>query len=372
MSAAPTTPAAPDGRGVVRRIVHVDMDAFYASVEVRDRPELRGLPVAVAHDSRRGVVLTASYEARTYGVRSAMPTRMAQARCPHLILVPPRMDVYRQVSERIRAVFARYTDLVEPLSLDEAYLDVTDPREGPRSGTLIARAVKADILRETGLTASAGVSHTKFLAKVASDLHKPDGLTVIRPEEAQAVIDALPIAAFHGVGPATARRMAEHGIRTGADLRAQTLADLRAWFGAHGEHYHRVSRGVDERPVAPDRERKSVGVERTFETDLRTLSEVRAALPALAAALAVRAARAGYAGRSVVLKLKFADHSVVTRRTGGAPPAPDAAQFEALGAALLTPQLLAGRRVRLVGLSVTGHVPDTRTEPLQPRLFPLP
>ncbi len=363
--------AAPDGGHPalpVRRIVPVDMDAFYASVEVRDQPALRGRPVAVAHDSRRGVVLTASYEARRFGVRSAMPTQTALARCPGLLLVPPRMEVYRQVSGVIREIFFRYTDLVEPLSLDEAYLDVTAPRTGPPSGTLIARAIKTDILQETGLTASAGVSHTKFLAKIASDLNKPDGLTVIRPEDSQALIDALPITAFHGVGPATAARMREHGIQSGADLRARSLADLRRWFGLHGEHYHRVSRGIDERPVVPDRERKSVGAERTFETDLHGLEEVRAALDPLSQLLAPRLTRAGYSGRTLVLKLKFADHSVLTRRASGPVPLQSARQLRLLATDLLTEALLQGRRVRLVGLSVTA--PPRGPVSLQPRLFP--
>lgn len=229
-----------------RRIIHIDMDAFYASVEVRDQPALRGVPVAVAHHSKRGVVLTASYEARTYGVRSAMPTSLALQRCPHLQLVPPHMEVYKEVSVVLRALYGRYTSLVEPLSLDEAYLDVTAPLQRPPSGTLIARALKADIRRETGLSASAGVSHTKFLAKLASDMHKPDGLTVIRPDDAAAIIAALPVGAFHGVGSATQARLRERGIHTGADLAAQRPEDLQRWFGAHGLHYHRISHGIDQ------------------------------------------------------------------------------------------------------------------------------
>jgi DNA polymerase IV len=356
-----------------RKIVHVDMDAFYASVEIRDDPALKGRPVAVAHYSRRGVVLTANYEARVYGVRSAMPTQMALARCPGLVLVPPRMEVYSQVSGVVRAVFFQFTDLVEPLSLDEAYLDVSEPKQGPRSGTLIARAVKQSIWDATGLTASAGVSHTKFLAKIASDMNKPDGLTVILPEDAQALIGALPITAFHGVGPATAARMREHGIETGADLRSQRLGDLRAWFGAHGEHYHRISHGIDERPVEPNRALKSVGAERTFETDLRGVEAVCAVLERLAQALCVRLARSGYSGRTLVLKLKFADHSVLTRRVSQDLPLQDAGRIRALAELLVTPELLQNRRVRLVGLSVSGTVGSktlSAGEPLQPRLFP--
>ena len=352
---------------MIRRIVHIDMDAFYASVEIRDHPELRGRPVAVAHMGKRGVVLTANYEARAFGVRSAMPTQMALDRCPELLLTPPRMEVYAQVSGVIREIFLRYTDLVEPLSLDEAYLDVSAPKLGPTSGTLSARAIKADILQGTGLTASAGVSHTKFLAKIASDMNKPDGLTVIRPHEAQAIIDALPITAFHGVGPATAVRMRQHGVGTGADLRAVSAADLRAWFGRQGEHYFRISHGIDERPVVPDRERKSLGVERTYDTDLRGLEAIRGALPEITGLLLERLTRSKYVGRTLILKLKFADRATVTRRVRCALPLTQADRILALAGGLLSEEVVRGRRVRLVGLSVTG--PVGADDLAQPGLF---
>ena len=345
--------------GVIRQIVHIDMDAFYASVEVRDHPELWGRPVAVAHLGKRGVVLTANYEARAFGVRSAMPTQMALDRCPELLLTPPRMEVYHEVSGVIREIFLRYTDLVEPLSLDEAYLDVSAPKLGPPSGTLIAQAIKTDILRDTGLTASAGVSHTKFLAKIASDMNKPDGLTVIRPHEAQDIIDALPITAFHGVGPATALRMREHGVGIGADL--------RAWFGQQGEHYFRISHGIDVRPVVPDRERKSLGVERTYDTDLRGLEAVRGALPEITGLLLERLTRSKYVGRTLILKLKFADRAIVTRRVRCALPLTQADRILALATGLLSEEVVRGRRVRLVGLSVTG--PVGADDPAQPGLF---
>ena len=353
-----------------RRIVHIDMDAFYASVEIRDQPALRGLPVAVAHQSKRGVVLTASYEARTYGVRSAMPTSLALQRCPHLILVPPRMEVYKEVSVVLRALYGRYTTLVEPLSLDEAYLDVSAPLQGPPSGTLIARALKADILRETGLSASAGVSHTKFLAKLASDMNKPDGLTVIRPEDAAAVIAALPVGAFHGVGPATEARLKKRGVHTGADLAAQRREDLLRWFGVHGLHYHRVSHGIDDRPVNPDRERRSVGVERTFEDDVRTTAALHLALEPICDALVTRIQAAQYRGQTLVLKLKFADaaRTTVTRRVGGGSALHAAAQILPLARRLLTEELRAGRAVRLLGLSVTGQTYSLTAEN-QPALF---
>jgi len=338
--------------GGVRRIVHIDMDAFYASVEVRDQPSLRGQAVAVAHQSKRGVVLTASYEARAYGVRSAMPTSLALQKCPHLRLTAPRMDVYKQVSDLIRAVFLRYTDLVEPLSLDEAYLDVS---QHP-SGTRIAQAIKADIRREIGLSASAGVSFNKFLAKLASDMHKPDGLTVIRPQDAEALIAGLPVDAFHGVGPATRGRMHDRQLFTGADLKRQSLADLTRWFGAQGAHFHRISHGIDERPVDPDRERRSVGVERTFEDDLTRFAEVQAALPGLIELLLPRLSRADYRGRSLVLKVKFADRTLLTRRLTAPAPLTESARLLLLARQLLTPELLAGRPVRLLGLSVHNQL----------------
>lgn len=353
-----------------RRIVHIDMDAFYASVEVRDRPALRGLPVAVAHESRRGVVLTASYEARVHGVRSAMPTSLALQRCPHLLLVPPRMEVYRQVSQVLQTLYARYTHLIEPLSLDEAYLDVTAPLRGPPSGTLIARALKADILRETGLRASAGVSHTKFLAKLASDMNKPDGLTVIRPEDAPAIIAALPVGAFHGIGPATEARLRARGVSTGADLAAQRPEDLTRWFGVRGLHYHRISHGLDERPVVPDRARRSVGVERTFEDDVRDLSTLQQTLEPICAALVPRVLASGYTGHTLVLKLKFADpaRTVITRQLRTDAPLLAQAQVLPLARRLLTEALVGGRAVRLLGLSVTGQVQDAALNH-QPRLF---
>ena len=349
-----------------RRIIHIDMDAFYASVEVRDQPALRGAPVAVAHQSKRGVILTASYEARTYGVRSAMPTSLALQRCPYLQLVPPRMEVYKEVSVVLRALYRHYTTLVEPLSLD-----VTVPLQGPPSGTLIARALKADIRRETGLSASAGVSHTKFLAKLASDMHKPDGLTVIRPDDAAAIIAALPVSAFHGVGPATQARLRERGIHTGADLAAARPEDLQRWFGAHGLHYHLISHGIDERPVDPDRARRSVGVERTFEDDVRSLDALHQALEPISEALINRVRAAGFLRRTLVVKLKFADQgrTVITRRVGADRPLQSGPQVLRLARNLLTQDLLAGRAaVRLLGLSVTGELKDLNTH-TQPGLF---
>ncbi len=261
--------AALDEGGVVeparrRKIIHIDMDAFYASVEQRDNPELRGKPVAVGGSRERGVVAAASYEAREFGVRSAMPSVTARRKCPALIFVKPRFDVYRSVSHQIRAIFADYTPLIEPLSLDEAYLDVTENLKAMASATEIAERIRARIRSETGLTASAGVSYNKFLAKMASDERKPDGLFVITPRMGPTFVESLPIGKFHGIGPVTRDKMERLGIRYGADLRAQTLLFLQQQFGKAGPYYYALARGIDERPVCADRVRKSVGAETTF------------------------------------------------------------------------------------------------------------
>ena len=262
-----------------RKIIHVDMDAFYASVEQRDNPELRGKPVAVGGSRERGVVAAASYEARKFGVRSAMPSVTAKRNCPDLIFVKPRFDVYKAVSLQVRAIFSEHTPLIEPLSLDEAYLDVTE-NLGITSATEIAEAIRARIRAETGLTASAGVSYNKFLAKLASDYRKPDGLYVITPKMGSDFVENLPVGKFHGIGPATTARMNGHGIHTGGDLRAQSLDFLQRHFGKAGAFYYWISRGVDERPVRADRVRKSVGAENTFFTDLFALGEATGCAPA--------------------------------------------------------------------------------------------
>src|SRR6476661_394531 len=251
----------------LRKIIHVDMDAFYASVEQRDNPELRGKPVAVG-GGHRGVVTAASYEARPFGVRSALPSVTAKRLCPNLIFVKPRFDVYRAVSQQIRAIFADYTDLVEPLSLDEAYLDVTEDRRGLGSARAIAEEIRARIRTDTGLTASAGVSYCKFISKLASDHNKPDGLCVIPPGRGQAFVATLPVKRFHGVGPVTAAKMERLGILTGADLAAWSLPELEAHFGSSGGWYWRIARGIDDRPVRSHRAHKSVSAERTFDQDL--------------------------------------------------------------------------------------------------------
>src|SRR5277367_3703669 len=260
----------------VRKIIHVDMDAFYASVEQRDNPELRGKPVAVGHGARRGVVAAASYEARQFGVHSALASITALRKCPELNFVPPRFDVYRAVSAQVHTVFAEFTELIEPLSLDEAYLDVTADSAGLATAWLTAKAIRARILEETGLTASAGVSYNKFLAKLASSQRKPNGQFAITPEEGPAFVEALPVAKFHGVGPATAARMHAAGIRTGANLREWSLQDLQQRFGKAGGWYFAIARGEDDRAVNPNRERKSSGSETTFDEDLTNPARIEA------------------------------------------------------------------------------------------------
>ncbi len=297
----------------VRKVVHIDMDAFYASVEQRDNPELRGKPVAVGGSAARGVVAAASYEARAFGVRSALPSVTAKRRCPELIFVKPRFDVYRAVSAQIREIFAEHTDQIEPLSLDEAYLDVTENKQGIPIATEIATVIRARIKEVTGLNASAGISYCKFLAKMASDLNKPNGQAVITPKAGPDFVANLPVKKFHGVGPATAAKMERLGIVTGADLRAKPLEFLQANFGKSGSWYYRISRGIDERPVQPNRERKSVGAEDTFAEDIFELNAAKAELVPLAAKVWRYCEAREITGRTVTLKVKYADFQQITR-----------------------------------------------------------
>src|SRR5437868_6314156 len=299
--------------GRSRKIIHIDMDAFYASVEQRDNPELRGKPVAVGGSRERGVVAAASYEARKFGVHSAMPSIAAKRKCPDLIFVKPRFDAYKAISLQIREILAEYTPMIEPLSLDEAYLDVTENLKGIALATQLAEAIRAKIKAETGLTASAGVSYNKFLAKLASDHRKPDGLFVITPRMGAKFVEGLPVGKFHGIGPATTARMNGHGIHTGADLREQTLDFLQQHFGKAGAFYYWISRGVDERPVRADRIRKSVGAENTFTIDLFALGEARDALQPVIAKVWHHCEATGTRGRTVTLKVKYADFQQITR-----------------------------------------------------------
>ena len=342
---------------VQRKIIHIDMDAFYASVEQRDNPDLKGKPVAVG-GGHRGVVAAASYEARKFGVRSAMPSVTARRRCPDLIFVKPRFDVYRAVSHQIRAIFAHYTDLIEPLSLDEAYLDVTEDRRGLGTARAIAEEIRARIKAETGLTASAGVSYCKFIAKLASDQNKPDGLCVIPPGKGPAFVATLPVKRFHGVGPVTAAKMERLGILTGADLAAWPLEQLEATFGSSGRWYWRIARGIDEREVKPDRPYKSVSAERTFDVDYSEAEDLRREVRRVAGYAWQRIERAEVKGRTVTLKVKFADFSLITRSKSFTAPVPDYEAFEAVGLALLDTLLPVPKGIRLLGLglhSIGGH-----------------
>ncbi|SNB68834.1 DNA polymerase-4 [Arboricoccus pini] len=356
-----------DAPAASRKILHVDMDAFYASIEQRDDPSLRGRPLAVGGSSRRGVVLTASYEARPFGVRSAMPSVRAAELCPGLLFVKPRFDAYKEASRVIREVFALFTDKIEPLSLDEAYLDVTSPTGGPRPAVEIAREIKALILARTGLTASAGVSFNKFLAKIASDLEKPDGLTVIRPRQAQAFIASLPVARFHGVGPATARRLEALGIRTGADLQAAEEGELVKRLGRFGAFLWRIARGQDDRPVEANRRRKSLSVEETFGVDLRDPTAMRAALGPMAVELARRLERQDFIGRTLTLKIKTDDFVIRTRSRAILPRLATEQELLAGALHLLSHPDAPERPVRLLGLGVHNPVvgqTETRQLPL--------
>lgn len=298
---------------VVRKIIHVDMDAFYASVEQRDDPSLRGRPLAVGYGAKRGVVAAASYEARTFGVRSAMPSTIAMRKCPQLIFVPPRFEVYKAVSQQIHTIFADYTPLIEPLSLDEAYLDVTDNLKRLPTASETAVEIRRRILEETGLTASAGISYNKFLAKLASDQIKPNGQFVVPPGRGEAFAETLPVTRFYGVGPVTAKRMHALGIETGADLKAQALSFLQHHFGSSGGWYHDIARGIDERPVRSNRERKSSGSETTFAEDQTEPAGVEAGVIAMAADVWAWCDRTGFRGRTVTVKIKWADFQQATR-----------------------------------------------------------
>ena len=344
----------------VRKIIHIDMDAFYASVEQRDHPELKGKPVAVG-GGHRGVVTAASYEARPFGVRSAMPSVTAKRRCPGLIFVKPRFDVYREVSRQIRAIFADYTDLIEPLSLDEAYLDVTADRAGLGTARATAEDIRRRIREECNLTASAGVSYCKFVAKLASDQNKPDGLCVITPERAQSYIAALPVSRFHGIGPVTARKLEALGILTGADLQERSLAELEMRFGSSGRWYWRICRGIDDREVTPDRPYKSVSAERTFDEDLREPERLSSELTRIAGYAWDRISRAGVAGRTVTLKVKFADFEIITRsRSFGR--LLDREEFETAGQALLAALHPVPKGIRLLGLGLHNLVEEPQME----------
>ncbi len=346
----------------VRKIIHLDMDAFYASVEQRDNPELRGRPVAVGGSAQRGVVAAASYEARKFGVRSAMPSVTAKRKCPDLVFVKPRFDVYKAVSREIRGIFTEYTPLVEPLSLDEAYLDVTTNLKNMASATLIAQEIRARILEQTRLTASAGVSYNKFLAKLASDHNKPNGQYVITPDMGAAFVEGLPVGKFHGIGPVTAAKMNRLGIFTGADLRNQTLAFLQEQFGKAGPWYHAISRGIDERAVVADRPRKSVGSETTFAQDLSQPADIEAGVLAMLDDVWAYCEKGGITGRTVTVKIKYADFQIVTRSHTSVAPLTDRATIERICIDLVHGIFPLEKSIRLLGVSLSNLNASEQTQ----------
>ncbi len=344
----------PEEAGGLRKIIHVDMDAFFASVEQRDNPQLRGKPVAVGGSSGRGVVAAASYEARRFGVRSAMPSVTARRLCPELIFCKSRFEVYREVSEQLRAIFHHHTPLVEPLSLDEAYLDVTADQHGVGSATLIAQQIRQAIREQTQLTASAGVSYNKFLAKLASDQNKPDGLCVIRPGEGARFVAGLPVRRFHGIGPRGAEKMARLGIATGADLAAKDRAWLQTHFGSFGDYLFRAARGIDLRAVRADRIRKSIGAERTFGEDIAAPADLRETLERIIEIAWERVAQKEARGRTVTLKLKFTDFQLATRARSQTSWVETRDAFAQIAREILEHELPLRLPVRLMGLTLSN------------------
>ena len=345
-----------------RKIIHIDMDAFYASVEQRDHPELRGKAIAVGHSEERGVVAAASYEARKYGVRSAMSSLKAKQLCPHLIFVPGRMSVYKEVSAQIHAIFHDYTDLIEPLSLDEAFLDVTHNKKNIPLAVDIAKEIKLRIHEELNLIASAGISYNKFLAKVASDYRKPDGLCTIHPDQAQEFIDRLPIEAFWGVGKVTAKKMHTLGIHRGKELRQCTLEMLTRIFGKAGHIYYNFARGIDLRPVEAERIRKSVGCEHTLDKDITSQSSVIIELYHVATELVERLKRNGFSGNTLTLKIKFYDFKQITRSLTQEKELNRLEDILPLAKLLLKEVDYTIRPIRLIGLTVSNPKEEQEEE----------
>lgn len=341
---------------MLRKIIHIDMDAFYASVEERDFPELKGKCVAVGGSAERGVVATANYEARKYGVKSAMPSVIAKRKCPKLIFVKPRFEVYKEVSIQIKEIFKEYTDLIEPLSLDEAYLDVTENKYNIEIATVVAQEIKDKIKARTGLTASAGVSFNKFLAKIASDYQKPDGITVITPKMAEPFIEELPIKKFFGIGKVTAERMINMGIKTGLDLKNIPKEKLLKEFGKSGLYYYHIARGIDERPVNPDRTRKSVGSENTFQNDLTQFHDMKKNLETLIDEVWNWCNDQFIFGRTITVKMKFDDFTVITRSKSTISAIKNKSNFDAICIELLQECYQPNRQVRLLGVSTSNLV----------------
>lgn len=339
------------------------MDAFFTSVEQRDNPALRGRPVVVGSNSARGVVAAASYEARVFGVHSALASRIAASRCPELIFVPHRFAVYKEVSQQIREVFGRYTDLIEPLSLDEAYLDISASTKTWEEAIKVAQQIKRDILKESQLTSTAGIAAGKFLAKLASGLQKPDGLTVIKPEDARAFLETLPIGKFHGVGPATSKKFTAIGIHTGGDLARANRLDILRQFGKRGGFFHDIANNIDARPVRPNRIRKSISVETTFQTNYNTAEALVPLLKPLAGKVFTSLQRLNRTATGVVVKVKFSDHTIQTRQAKVLGLLQDEAQLLATAQMLLQQRIELRLPVRLLGVGVTGlNEPDALRE----------
>jgi DNA polymerase-4 len=341
---------------MLRKIIHIDMDAFYASVEQRDNPEYRGKPLIVggSPEGRGGVVAAASYEVRKFGVRSAMPSKKAKQLCPHAIFVYPRFAAYKEVSLKIREIFHRYTDLIEPLSLDEAYLDVTEDKLGIGSAIEIAKEIKKAIKEELNLTASAGVSSSKFVAKIASDIQKPDGLTFIGPSKIEAFMEALPVEKFFGVGKVTSDKMKRMHIFTGADLKKLTEEELVKHFGKVGHFYFKIVRGIDNRIVQPDRETKSVGAEDTFSYDLQEIEEMNIELAKIAKLVHHRLERYHLQGRTITLKIKYHDFKQITRNQSFNVPLSDYDTIIATAKILLLKTEPENKKIRLLGISLSN------------------
>lgn len=339
-----------------RKIIHIDMDAFYASVEQRDHPELRNRPLVVggSPEGRGGVVATASYEARKFGIHSAMPSKQALQLCPQVLFVRPRFEAYKEVSEKIREIFSRYTDLIEPLSLDEAYLDVTHDKLNISSALEIARQIKAAIRQELQLTASAGVSVNKFVAKIASDINKPDGLKFIGPSAIEAFMEKLPVEKFHGVGKVTAGKMKKMGLHTGADLKNLTEDQLIRSFGKAGRFYYRIVRGIDDREVQPHRQSKSVAAEDTFAVDLTSTEQLEAELDRIAILVCARLEKKNLKGRTITLKIKYSDFKQITRNKSFTTPVADPDAISTTAKALLAATSPDGRKIRLLGISLSN------------------
>jgi DNA polymerase IV len=345
-----------------RKIIHIDMDAFYASVEQRDNPDLRGRPVAVGGSRERGVVAAASYEARKFGVRSAMPSVTAKRQCPDLIFVKPRFEVYKAVSQQIREIFAEHTPIIEPLSLDEAYLDVTENLQAIPLARDVALAIRSKIKEVTGLNASAGISYNKFLAKLASDHRKPNGQYVITPEMGPGFVEALPVGKFHGIGPATSAKMNALGLYTGLDMRNQSLEFMQTNFGKAGSYYYWISRGVDNREVRADRIRKSVGAENTFSTDLTDLEAMVSELQPLIDKVWRHCQDKGTRGRTVTLKVKFADFEIISRTQSLPDFVSDRGELERVSVGLLHNLLPLPKAVRLLGVSLSSLQGDVEMD----------